>query len=95
MFPVFRFDGMETADWEPDRRTMSVRLNRNAVNVRPGVKIYQFLIRFDGMETADWESDRRTTVIRLSQITETGRLGVKISHMYFLYSGLMVWKQLT
>jgi hypothetical protein len=47
------------------------------------------------METADWKSDRRITDIRLSQNTETGRLGVKISHMYFLYSGLMVWKQLT
>jgi hypothetical protein len=39
MFPVFRFDGMETADWEPDRRTVSVRLNRNAVTGRLGVKI--------------------------------------------------------
>jgi hypothetical protein len=35
---VFRFDGMETADWEPDRRTVSVRLNRNNVTVLPGLK---------------------------------------------------------
>ncbi len=30
---------METADWEPDRRTVSVRLNRNAATGRLGVKI--------------------------------------------------------
>ena len=34
-----RFDGMETADWEPDRRTVTVRMSRSATTGRLGVKI--------------------------------------------------------
>jgi hypothetical protein len=38
-FVVFRFDDMETADWEPDRRTVTVRMRRSAATGRLGVKI--------------------------------------------------------
>jgi hypothetical protein len=70
MFPVFRFDGMETADWEPDRRTVSVRLNRNAVTGRLGVKISHTPsgIYVDSVEHGDYEE-------RGVLCKEVGRLG--------------------
>jgi hypothetical protein len=72
MFPVFRFDGMETADWEPDRRTVSVRLNRNAVTGRLGVKISHTPsgIYVDSVEPGGDDEERRGVFCK-----EVGRLG--------------------
>lgn len=36
---IFSFDDMETADWEPDRQTVSVRMRRCDATGRLGVKI--------------------------------------------------------
>jgi hypothetical protein len=53
---------MESADWEPDRRTVSVCLNRNNVTVLPGVEISHLYFLYSGLTGWNQQTGSLTAV---------------------------------